>query len=72
MNFAILLIGADPALARELVTRVHQQLQLAGISVSAGTAESAAGSLDAELADLLRQADQGMYIDKAARRIDRH
>jgi len=67
-EFVILVVGADSALTRQLLARVHDELQLAGISISAGTAESAAGSLDAELADLLSQADQGMYVDKAARR----
>jgi hypothetical protein len=64
-EFAVLLVGADPQATQRLVTRVHEQLHAAGISVSTGTAETAAGSLDAELTDLLDQADRGMYAAKA-------
>ena len=56
-EFAVLLIGADPRLTQQLLTSVHQDLHQAGISVSAGTAETTPDSFDAELADLLDQAD---------------
>jgi hypothetical protein len=67
-EFAVLLIGADPRLTEQLLTSVHQDLHQAGISVSAGTAETDQDSFDAELADLLNQADHDMYTAKTARK----
>jgi diguanylate cyclase (GGDEF)-like protein len=67
-EFAVLLIGADARLTQQLLTSVHQDLHQAGISVSAGTAETDPDSFDAELADLLNQADHNMYTAKTARK----
>jgi len=67
-EFAVLLIGADHRLTQQLLTSVHQDLHQAGISVSAGTAETDPDSFDAELADLLNQADHDMYTEKTARK----
>jgi len=59
-----LVVGGDPPTTQQPLKRVHQELHQEGITVSTGTAESAAGSLDAELADLLHQANQEMYATK--------
>jgi diguanylate cyclase (GGDEF)-like protein len=67
-EFAVLLIGADPRFTQQLLTAVHRNLHQAGISVSAGTAETTPDSFDAELADLLNQADRNMYTAKTTRK----
>ena len=67
-EFAVLLVGADPRVTRRVLTRVHEELHQAGISVSTGTAQAAPGSLDGELADLLDEADRAMYTAKSGRR----
>jgi diguanylate cyclase (GGDEF)-like protein len=67
-EFAVLLVGADPRVTQRVLTRVHEELHQAGISVSTGTAQAAPGSLDGELADLLDEADRAMYTAKSGRR----
>jgi diguanylate cyclase (GGDEF)-like protein len=69
-EFAVLLVGADPNVTQRVLTRVHEELHQAGISVSTGTAQPAPGSLDSELADLLDEADHAMYAAKAGRKND--
>ena len=74
-EFAVLLIGADPWVTEQIIDRLHQQLTQAGISASTGTAihattpaQSTTGSLDAEIADLLNEADHAMYATRTGRR----
>ena len=70
-EFAVLLVGADPWVTAQIIDRPHQQLTQVGISASTGTAvaattaaQSITGSLDAEIADLLNEADHAMYATK--------
>ena len=39
-EFAVLLVGADPRITRQILDRLHRQLTQAGISASIGTAHS--------------------------------
>ncbi len=66
-EFAVLVVGSTPDLARGLIARVNERLSEVGISASIGVASTALG-LPVDLNELLRRADAAMYAAKTARK----
>ncbi|HYN73153.1 MAG TPA: GGDEF domain-containing protein [Nakamurella sp.] len=66
-EFAVLVVGGTPVLARDLTSRVHERLKEVGISASIGVASSQAGAR-MDLGELLGRADAAMYGAKSARK----
>lgn len=67
-EFAILVGASSDELADDLVSRVQERLDEAGVSASIGVATSAPSAVEVDLDALLEEADSAMYVAKLARK----